>query len=182
MIETFSKLIQPLKLRLFQMIGRYRILNVNDNLPMQVFQIGNSKSDVQNGIERIQNYGFTSVPPEHSEAVVLFPGGLRDHGIALGADHREKRLKGLSPGESAIYNDFGVKIVLDKNGKLEISCGSKELISILSKLAEEISKITTIVPGSPSPVPILNASAFTIIAAELKSFQSGESESPKEAS
>lgn len=93
------------------------VLNVvDDEGNMQRVQISLLEDEVIDGVERFQDYGFTSVPEEGAEATVVFVGADRSHPIVVVADDRRVRKKGLKPGEVAVYHKNGDFIHL-KNGK-----------------------------------------------------------------
>ncbi|MFH3002851.1 phage baseplate assembly protein V [Klebsiella aerogenes] len=67
-------------------------------------------------VEHLEPYGFTSAAKDGAEAVVLFPGGDRSHGMAVIVSDRRYRLKGLSRGEVAVYDDQGQSVTLTRSG------------------------------------------------------------------
>lgn len=72
--------------------------------------------DPKEGVEHLEPYGFTSAAQNGAEAVVLFPGGDRSHGMAVIVADRRYRLKGLARGEVAIYDDQGQSVILTRAG------------------------------------------------------------------
>lgn len=63
-------------------------------------------------VERIQNYGFTSVPmppsseggrQRHAEVITGSLTGSRSHQMILAVDDRRHRRRGMQPGEVAMY-------------------------------------------------------------------------------
>lgn len=67
-------------------------------------------------VEHLEPYGFTSAAKDGAEAVVLFPGGDRSHGMAVIVADRRYRLKSLSRGEVAVYDDQGQSVTLTRGG------------------------------------------------------------------
>ncbi len=183
LIHTLQTLLKPLKAKLTQMIARGKINLIDDSQSFQQAQVSFSENDVQNRVERFQNYGFTSVPPKDAECVALFLGGQKGFPLIIAADSRETRLKDLKEGESAVYNSQGSKIHLKsdgeilidngasqitlKNGKIAIDNGTHELISVLSDLVQEIATLTTSPVGGPLP----NPTPFLALKLKLESFQ-----------
>jgi phage baseplate assembly protein V len=88
-------------------INRAVVSLVKDDTAIQLLQLSLLKNETKDNIERIQNYGFTSVPVSGAEAVVLFPNGNRDSGLAIAVDNSMYRLKDLPDGAVAMYHKDG---------------------------------------------------------------------------
>lgn len=78
-------------------------------------------------VEHLEPYGFTSAAQNGAEAVVLFPGGDRSHGVAVVVADRRFRLKGLARGEVALYDDQGQSVTLTRAG-IVVNGGGKPVI------------------------------------------------------
>jgi phage gp45-like len=115
-----NHLVKPLATRIANMVARALVKNVDDSLKVQILQLGVLADETREGVERIQNYGFTSVPLEGAEAVLLSVGGRRDHGLVIAVDDRRYRLKALENGEVAMYDQTGSKIVMKANGDIQL--------------------------------------------------------------
>lgn len=98
------------------MVGRGLIVAANDDSAIQTAQVGFMADEPADDVERIQEYGFTSVPLQGAECVAVFVGGNRDHGLLVAVDDRRYRLQGLKGGEVAIYDDLGQKVHLTRSG------------------------------------------------------------------
>lgn len=96
--------------RVMMMFARGVLRSVNDSNGRQQLQVELLKGELRDGVERMQNYGFTS-HPKGGDVAVAFIGGNREQGIVLIADDRRYRIS-LEPGEVAIYDDLGNKIEL----------------------------------------------------------------------
>lgn len=83
--------------------------------------------DPKEGVEHLEPYGFTSAAQNGAEAVVLFPGGDRSHGMAVIVADRRYRLKGLARGEVAIYDDQGQSVTLTRAG-IVVDGGGKPIV------------------------------------------------------
>jgi len=116
MSREFAKLLSPLSRRLRLMASRAVLSLISDATGMQIVQVKLLDGEVRNGIERFQQYGFTSVPHPGAEGIYLSLGADRDHGVVIVMDDRRYRLKGLANGESALYDDLGQKVHLTRNG------------------------------------------------------------------
>jgi phage baseplate assembly protein V len=120
-IADLNRFLVPLRNRIVNMVARAVVQVVDDSAKMQLLQLGILDGETRDGLERLQEYGFTSVPEDGAEAVVLFPGGSRDHGLVIAVDDRRYRLKGLGAGEVAVYHKDGATITMKSNGSIEIT-------------------------------------------------------------
>lgn len=102
--------IRDLGNRVMMMFGRGVLRGVNDSNGRQQLQVELLKDELRDGVEHMQNYGFTS-HPKGGDVAVAFIGGNREQGIVLVVDDRRYRIS-LEPGEVAIYDDLGNKIEL----------------------------------------------------------------------
>lgn len=111
--------------RIYNHFTRGTLKKANDSPKMQEVDLDLLADESKTKVERIQNYGITSVPlPEKdndsAEVVIAFIGGLRDHPVVIAIDDRRYRLKGLKDGEVALYDDQGQVVHLTRDGlKLE---------------------------------------------------------------
>lgn len=105
MSRELFKAMAPLARRIRLMAGRAVLTLIDDATKMQGVQVKLLDGEVCNGVDRMQQYGFTSVPLPGAEGVYLALGGSRDHGVVIVADDRRYRIKGLQGGEVAIYTD-----------------------------------------------------------------------------
>lgn len=96
--------------RVMMMFGRGVLRGVNDSNGRQQLQVELLKNELRDGVEHMQNYGFTS-HPKGGDVAVAFIGGNREQGIVLVVDDRRYRIP-LQPGEVAIYDDQGNKVEL----------------------------------------------------------------------
>ena len=106
--------------RVMNMIARGRVSGVDDSNGMQFVQVSLLRDEAKADVERFQQYGFSSVPPAGSEAVCLFVGGGRDHGIIMSIDNRKSRIRGQASGEVGMYSDEGDYIVLKRGNTIEV--------------------------------------------------------------
>lgn len=130
MIRAMEKMLAPLRTRLANLVSRAVLARVDDSAKLQTVQVNVLAEETRDGVERFQNYGFTSVPLEGAEAVVVFVGGRRDHGLALAVDDRRHRLSGLQPGEVAVYSETGAAVVLKADGSVEVTPGTGAVVKL----------------------------------------------------
>lgn len=168
MIEQLRKLIAPLHRRIMLSIARGVVKVVDDSKGLQKVQITLLADEVADKLERVQQYGFTSKPKAGAEAVALFLGGNRDHGVVIAVDDRRYRLKGLADGEVALYTDTDSKIVLKNGGKIEVWNGQYELMAVLSDVMDHLIAARTATMNGPQP---LLGSEFPDDKAKIDSFK-----------
>ena len=137
--EFMGEFVRPLRQRILGVFRRGELEQTSDEEGVQLLKVSLLSGEVRSDLERLQNYGLTSHPPEGCEVLTGFVGGDQEHGFILSCDQREKRLKGLATGEVALWTDEeGQYIVLKRGGKVEISNGTFELIKIQNDLIKAL--------------------------------------------
>lgn len=130
MIREINALLAPIRRRLDNLVARSVVSRVDDSKKLQLLQLAVLDGETREGCERVQQYGFTSVPLPGDgagapEAVVVFVGGFRDHPLVVAVDDRRWRKKDLQPGESALYSDEGDYVALTRGRIAELLAGTK---------------------------------------------------------
>lgn len=117
LIDQLNRWLNPWKRRILLMVGKAIITAVKDDDKLQVLQVSLMKDELKGDVERIQEYGFTSHPPNDSEAVVVCVGGDRSNMLVIATDSSTYRLK-LEKGEAALYDNKGqyIKLKTDEKG------------------------------------------------------------------
>lgn len=133
MTTSFARLLNPLRRRVALMIGRGVVRLVNDSLKLQGLQVSLLAGETHDDVERFQEYGFSSHPHPGAEAVLVFAGGNRSHGLVIAVDDRRYRLKGLAEGEVALFDDLGTKLHLKRGGIIEATASTQ--ITVTAPLA-----------------------------------------------
>lgn len=124
-----SELLRDVRARVANMFARGVVRRVDDSKKMQIVQVDLLAEETRDGVERVQQYGFTSVPLAGAEAFAVFLGGVREGGAVLAVDDRRYRLTGLQAGEVALYTDQGDKVVLKRGGTIEVTAATKVVVS-----------------------------------------------------
>jgi len=107
-------------------VARGVLRELSDSEGIQLAKVDYFAGETREGIERFQDYGFTSVPFPDAECATMFVGGNREHGLIVKIDDRKFRLKNLAPGEVALYTDEGDKIEF-KRGNIINIVGANEV-------------------------------------------------------
>lgn len=115
----FKQAIRSLQRRVFGMIDRGVLTLVNDSLARQQVQIKTLDGELSSHVDRWQQYGHTSVPPDNSEQLVVALNGNRSNLAVICAEDKNARLKDLIEGDSALYHLEGHFFKLTKDGVLE---------------------------------------------------------------
>jgi len=166
--DVVSRKLMPLRNRVYTMITRAVLETVNDSEKMQLVKVSLLAGETRSDVERFQNFGFTSFPPDGAECVAVAVGGNRDHLIIVVADDRATRLKDLAKGESAQYNSRGDKWHLKKDGTLE---GEILKLKISNGTAEYTDLLVQLVTALSAEPFIVNKATFALIQTGLESFK-----------
>lgn len=117
---NIPQILKELKMKVLMMVATAVIEAVNDSTKIQQNQVSILEGEVHSGYDRVQEYGFSSVPNPGCQAVVACVGGSRDHGLVIATEDVRYRPTGLLPGESVMYNDKGSYAKFKSDGTLEI--------------------------------------------------------------
>lgn len=124
-IDVIKKVTEGIGDKARLMVGRCIIRAVNDKGGVQVLQAQLLADEFQDDVERIQQYGLTTVPLDKAEGVVVFVGGNRDHGLVIACEDRRYRLKGLAGGDVALYDFEGQSVQLRRGGKVLVKANTE---------------------------------------------------------
>lgn len=119
-MSIIDKNIKALRERIFLLIGRAVLAAVDDSGKRQRIQFSALKGEVKDSVERVQEYGFTSVPLPGAQVLFASISGNRDHPVAFAVDDPRYRLNGLAPGEAAVFTHEGTCIILRNGNKIEM--------------------------------------------------------------
>lgn len=114
--RALSRLLAPLRRRVMLSVARGVLRLVADGPRVQEVQIGLLAGETLDGVERFQEYGFSSHPHAGAEAVTVCVGGSRNHALVVAVDDRRFRLVGQRAGEVALYDDLGQVVRLTRDG------------------------------------------------------------------
>ena len=89
----------------------------SDGINVDFVVLGNER---HSGVRLMQHYGFASVPKSGSHGVALFVGGARDDCVLVASQGAPSGIPSLDAGEVALFSEFGQKVVLDKNGNVDV--------------------------------------------------------------
>lgn len=110
--------------RIMTTIGQGRKTTGDDSGNVQLLQVKLGQNELRDNTPRLAEFGFTSMPPDGADLVVLFVGGDRSNGVIIASGDISTRLKNLKPGESALYDSIGKHIHL-KADQIEVDAKSQ---------------------------------------------------------
>ena len=125
------RMIAPLAQRLRLMVSRGVVKVVNDALKCQGLQVELLSDELQDDVERFQEYGFTSTPFTDAEALFLSVGGNRSHGVVVCVTDRRYRPLSLNAGDVCLYTDNGERVYLDRDNDI-VNIGAKAAADFLA--------------------------------------------------
>ncbi|WP_454862473.1 phage baseplate assembly protein domain-containing protein [Paraburkholderia fungorum] len=102
--------------RIQMAIGRGRINTVDDSRSIQYVQVSYSKIETKDNIPRVMEYGYTSNPPDKTDAVAVHVTGDRSNAICIGTNHQPSRPTSLATGEVMLYQLNGIQVYLSNGG------------------------------------------------------------------
>ncbi|EGJ50257.1 phage baseplate assembly protein V [Desulfocurvibacter africanus] len=129
LVRSVSRLVAPIKRRVELMVARGVLSLVSEGGRLQYVQARLSASETRDNIERFEEYGIASVPLPGCEAVLVFVGGDRGHGLCIGSNDRRYRPTDLQPGETCIYTHEGDRVHLKQGRIIEINGGAKVVVN-----------------------------------------------------
>lgn len=157
--RSLERWVEPLRRTVRGMIAKAVLEAVSDGSDLQVVRL-KVGGETHDGVERIQEFGFTSHPPAGSQAVVVFVGGRRDNPLVVACDDGRVRKK-VAAGEAAVYNSSGAFVHLQAGGRVVIGNPQAELLDLLDQVLAGLQAATVAAPGGP--YPLVNAANFTAI-------------------
>lgn len=113
--------------RVRNLFGRGRVTLVDDTGPVQMVQLRMNGIERPSSRYRVPEFGFSSNPPDGSDALALHVAGDRSAGAVIGTNHQPSRPRGLAPGESILYSEDGKSVYL-KNGSIVVEAKGQDVV------------------------------------------------------
>lgn len=105
------------------------VLGLASQSKLQLLQVQILDGEGKDGVELFEPYGLTGFALPGAESVLAFLSGHRNHGIALVQTDRRYRPTDLQPGEVAVFNHEGTRVVLRNGGKVEVLAATQVRIA-----------------------------------------------------
>lgn len=139
--------------KLQTLIRQGRLAILNDATNTQIAQIELFAEEVVEGVERVQNYGFTSMPTEGG-VYVMNVGGKGNQPVIVVVNDDKSRLR-INAGEVAVYHSEGHHMVLKAGGVIEANCTS--LIANATESASVTTQTATIDAATSATIKTASA-------------------------
>lgn len=91
-------------------------------------------------VELMQQFGFTSAPPDGAQLIVLPLGGRTSAAVVVATEHGSYRFKLGAQGEMAIYNQWGDFVHMKADRSIHVKAAAKLFVE--APLAEFTGNVT----------------------------------------
>lgn len=185
-MRDFARFVRPIVNRIKNMVGKFILSTVYDSGSIQLIKVSGLESEVLDSVERLQDYGFSSVPPvKNSEVLIIAMGGNRDHPVAIKADCGKFRPKGNTEGVVTMYDMFDNLIKMSEgkiehtSQSIELNGNSKffvthaELDTALQTFITALNTHTHLTAGTGTPSPPAIALSLNIASAKTTTIKTG---------
>ncbi|EMF4353468.1 phage baseplate assembly protein [Providencia rettgeri] len=110
-----SQILRDIKTRIAMMIGFGKTTLSEDGDNTQKVQYHNNM-EVRDGTIRYTDFGFSSSLPAGSDVLIAYLNGNRSNAIIFASNHPSSRHQNLKSGESVLYNQWGLHILMTEEG------------------------------------------------------------------
>ncbi|NBB17559.1 phage baseplate assembly protein V [Caulobacter sp. SLTY] len=131
---------------------------VDDGEGGQLLQLEMLADEVQDDVQRHQDYGFSSHPLAGAEAVTVSLGGTRGRSLAVVVSDRRYRID-LAAGEVAIHDDLGQRVHLTRDGilietekQLSLHTGEKVVVNATGDVEVNTDGKAVVVAGGDATI------------------------------
>ncbi|WP_168403828.1 phage baseplate assembly protein V [Erwinia amylovora] len=107
--------LRQLSRRVSMMLGIGKITAHNDEGGVQKLQY-QTPLEVRGDTPRMAEFGFSSGLPLGTDVLLAFLGGDRSSAVIVASNNQQYRQAGLNPGETVIYNQWGMLVKLTEAG------------------------------------------------------------------
>ena len=109
-------LLSPIKTALKSMITRAVISSVNTDDAVFILTAKLRGQTNDKKIPIIQHFGFSSVPPKDSQAIVTHLSGAADSPVAIASQHNASQMNGMVEGDAALYDNRDQYLIIFEDG------------------------------------------------------------------
>ncbi|KTT24270.1 baseplate assembly protein [Pseudomonas oryzihabitans] len=109
-------LLRSLQRRILLLVGWGRVTFSDDTQGVQLLQVKLNDSETRDGTPRLAEFGLTSRPPAGADLLLAFMAGDRSKAVVVATGHQASRPKGLTEGETMLYDLWGKHLHLAQGG------------------------------------------------------------------
>jgi phage baseplate assembly protein V len=103
---------------------------VDDAGAAQRLDVETHEGVLRSGVELLQPYGLASAAAAGGMTVVLALGGDQGDLVALPVAQPAARMGGLGPGQVALYDDTGARVLLSADGKVSVTAAAEVVVTV----------------------------------------------------
>jgi phage baseplate assembly protein V len=107
---------------------RARLGRLNMAARVQLATVDGLADEPLPDLELMQQFGFTSTPPDGTQAVVIPLGGRTSASVIIATEHAQHRLVLNDRGEAAIYAQGGTWVHVKLDGEVHVKASTRVLI------------------------------------------------------
>ncbi len=112
-ITSMKRFLTPILARIRRVILGAKIESTDDATPLQQMKVQTLGRAVYDKVEVFGQFGFTSRPPNGSDAIIVERNGKY---IVIAVGDRQHRIRNIESGDSVVYDVRGQTIILNKSG------------------------------------------------------------------
>jgi len=116
MIKQIESNFKKVFTRLRLIITKAIVDKINDSTEVQLLDVSSLDSEVLKTLERIQEYGLSTVPPAKASAIIGSQGGDRSNSVVLKTGYPQGRPKDKQEGDVTLWDIHGNTIELTSDG------------------------------------------------------------------
>lgn len=127
-------LVGQLQKRQRSIVRRVSITGTADTGKVRTLQVQGIADQVDDDVEHLEPFGFTSNPPTGAEGLKLLVGGDPAHPVIAVVFDRRYRMVGLQPGETAMFNQWGDYAKFDAGRNITLNAGADVNVTAATKV------------------------------------------------
>lgn len=135
--------IRPIRQKLVGIVSRGTVSSVDDTKSTQTMQVRLGADESTLSIDRLQPFGFSSVPLPGADALHLSIGGNRANGVVVACGDSRYRPSGYAAGTVCLHTQNAVLVVCRPDGTVELGEYPPDFVARADKVLTELNKIKT---------------------------------------
>lgn len=133
-------MLRELAYQLRGLITRATVGAVDDTGAMQTVDVAGRAGADLTGVEVLQQFGFSSVPPEGAVVIILAVGGDQGDPVALPVAAPGARMGKLQAGEAVMYGRDGSRVHIKADGTIDVLSSKAVHVAIPDKAELDVAE------------------------------------------